>query len=105
MPIYEYHCLACGHQKDVLQKVTDDPLVVCPACGEEQFSKKVSAPGFQLKGTGWYETDFKNKSGGDQPGRPSDSSAGQATGAESTAKKESTSKGSDSSGGSAATAA
>ncbi len=62
MPIYEYHCLECGHSKDVLQKVTDAPLVDCPECGVSKFEKKISAPGFQLKGTGWYETDFKNKS-------------------------------------------
>ena len=105
MPIYEYHCLACGHQKDVLQKVSDDPLVVCPACGEDQFSKKVSAPGFQLKGTGWYETDFKNKSGGEQKSTSTDSSTGPAAGSGATMKKDSTTKGSDSTGGSAATAA
>ena len=67
MPIYEYHCLECGHQKDVLQKVSDAPLVDCPACEKARFAKKISAPGFQLKGTGWYETDFKNKSTGGDP--------------------------------------
>ena len=61
MPIYEYHCLECGHTKDVLQKWSDPLLTDCPACEKPSFSKKVSAPGFQLKGTGWYETDFKDK--------------------------------------------
>ena len=61
MPIYEYHCLECGHTKDVLQKLSDPLLTDCPACEKPSFSKKVSAPGFQLKGTGWYETDFKDK--------------------------------------------
>ena len=63
MPIYEYHCLECGHAKDVLQKLSDPLLTECPACKKPSFSKKVSAPGFQLKGTGWYETDFKDKPG------------------------------------------
>ena len=64
MPIYAYRCAACGHARDVLQKMSDDPLTVCPACGAEQFSKQVTAAGFQLKGSGWYVTDFRNGSGG-----------------------------------------
>jgi putative FmdB family regulatory protein len=63
MPIYAYKCSACGHAKDVLQKISDDPLTVCPACGASAFSKQVTAAGFQLKGSGWYVTDFR--SGGD----------------------------------------
>ncbi|MEH0167535.1 FmdB family zinc ribbon protein [Roseateles microcysteis] len=59
MPIYAYRCSACGHAKDVLQKLSDAPLVTCPACGAESFSKQVTAAGFQLKGSGWYATDFK----------------------------------------------
>ena len=59
MPIYAYKCDACGHAKDVLQKMSDAPLTECPACGASQFSKQLTAPGFQLKGTGWYATDFK----------------------------------------------
>ncbi|MBQ0931748.1 zinc ribbon domain-containing protein [Ideonella sp. 4Y16] len=59
MPIYAYRCGACGHTKDVLQKMSDAPLTVCPACGAEQFSKQLTAAGFQLKGSGWYATDFK----------------------------------------------
>ena len=59
MPIYVYKCGACGHAKDVLQKMSDAPLTDCPACGAAAFSKQLTAPGFQLKGTGWYATDFK----------------------------------------------
>jgi putative FmdB family regulatory protein len=60
MPIYAYRCSACGHQKDVLQKLSDAPLSTCPACGAETFTKQVTAAGFQLKGSGWYATDFRN---------------------------------------------
>lgn len=59
MPIYEYRCEACGHGEEHLQKVSDAPLGVCPACGKESYRKQLSAAGFQLKGTGWYATDFK----------------------------------------------
>jgi putative FmdB family regulatory protein len=59
MPIYAYKCDACGHAKDVLQKMSDEPLTDCPACGAPKFNKQLTAPGFQLKGTGWYATDFK----------------------------------------------
>lgn len=59
MPIYAYRCSACGHAKDVLQKLSDAPLTTCPACAAESFSKQVTAAGFQLKGSGWYVTDFK----------------------------------------------
>jgi putative FmdB family regulatory protein len=54
MPIYAYKCESCGHAKDVLQKISDAPLTDCPACGAPKFSKQLSAPGFQLKGSGWY---------------------------------------------------
>lgn len=59
MPIYEYQCQSCGHLHEALQKVSDAPLVACPACGAPELRKKVSAAGFRLKGGGWYETDFK----------------------------------------------
>jgi putative FmdB family regulatory protein len=59
MPIYAYRCSACGHAKDVLQKLSDPLLSTCPACGAETFTKQVTAAGFQLKGSGWYATDFK----------------------------------------------
>ncbi len=62
MPIYEYRCEACGFQKDHLQKLSDAPLATCPECGAESYSKLLSAAGFQLKGSGWYATDFKGDS-------------------------------------------
>lgn len=60
MPIYEYRCDSCGHQKEFLQRMSDKPLAKCPKCGKRSFNKLMSAAGFQLKGTGWYATDFKN---------------------------------------------
>ena len=60
MPIYAYRCSDCGFQKDVLQKFSDAPLTLCPACGHESFGKQLTAPAFQLKGTGWYVTDFRD---------------------------------------------
>jgi putative FmdB family regulatory protein len=63
MPIYAYRCTACGHAKDVLQKMADAPLRVCPACQAETFTKQVTAAGFQLKGSGWYVTDFRGGAG------------------------------------------
>lgn len=62
MPIYVYACSSCGLQQDVLQKMSDAPLTVCPACNKEAFSKQLTAAGFQLKGGGYYVTDFKNGS-------------------------------------------
>ena len=60
MPIYAYKCSSCGHAQDVLQRVSDAPLTVCTACGAPTFAKQLTAAGFQLKGNGWYATDFKN---------------------------------------------
>jgi putative FmdB family regulatory protein len=62
MPIYEYRCDACGFQKEHLQKMNDPQLTPCPGCGKESYSKQLSAAGFQLKGNGWYATDFKGSS-------------------------------------------
>jgi len=59
MPIYEYKCSACSHELESLQKFSDAPLVTCPACGKDALTKLVSAAGFQLKGSGWYQTDFR----------------------------------------------
>ena len=59
MPIYEYRCSECGHQEEHLQKVSEAPLAQCPACGRSTYKKLLSAAGFQLKGSGWYATDFK----------------------------------------------
>ena len=64
MPLYAYKCESCGHAKDVLQKMADDPLTECPVCGKPSFKKQLTAAGFQLKGNGWYATDFKGGSGG-----------------------------------------
>ena len=72
MPIYEYRSDPCGHQKDHLQKMSDPPLSTCPACGCETYAKMLSAAGFQLKGSGWYATDFK---GGGKAPAPSSSDA------------------------------
>lgn len=65
MPIYEYRCESCQHKLETIQKISDDPLIDCPACGQPQLKKLISAAGFRLKGGGWYETDFKsgNKKG------------------------------------------
>ncbi|MCG8317418.1 MAG: zinc ribbon domain-containing protein [Pseudomonadales bacterium] len=60
MPIYEYQCQACGHEKEALQKMSDSALTECPACGQNELKKMISAAGFRLKGGGWYETDFKS---------------------------------------------
>ncbi|MCD8338594.1 MAG: zinc ribbon domain-containing protein [Burkholderiales bacterium] len=62
MPIYAYKCTNCGYEKDILQKYSDAPKTICPKCGQPTFKKQLSAPGFELKGTGWYATDFKGGS-------------------------------------------
>ena len=67
MPIYAYRCAACGHAQDVLQKLSDPVLTVCAACGEPALRKQLTAAGFQLKGSGWYATDFRN---GNTPAKP-----------------------------------
>jgi putative FmdB family regulatory protein len=59
MPIYEYKCSHCGHQLEAIQKISDDPLLLCPNCDKNGLKKQVTAPSFRLKGSGWYETDFK----------------------------------------------
>jgi len=64
MPIYAYKCASCGHTEDVMRKIADAPLTTCTACGKDTFEKQLTAPGFQLKGSGWYATDFK---GGSKP--------------------------------------
>jgi putative FmdB family regulatory protein len=61
MPIYEYQCHACGKACELLQKASEAPTTTCPSCGKDQLQRKISAPSFQLKGTGWYVTDFKEK--------------------------------------------
>ncbi len=60
MPIYEYRCNGCGHEMELMQRMSDDPMKDCPVCKESKLKKLISAAGFRLKGSGWYETDFKN---------------------------------------------
>ena len=69
MPIYAYKCADCGHEKEVLQKISDAPLTDCPSCGHPSMAKMVTAAGFQLKGSGWYATDFRNKDSGGKGGK------------------------------------
>ncbi len=83
MPIYAYKCESCGHAKDVLQKIADAPLTDCPACGAASFKKQITAAGFQLKGSGWYATDFKNGGGSSGSSAPAVSAAAGAGAAES----------------------
>jgi len=68
MPIYEYRCRSCGFEKEYLQKLSDAPITDCPQCGKAEMGKLVSAAGFQLKGSGWYVTDFKNNGAGKKDG-------------------------------------
>lgn len=75
MPIYAYRCAACGHTKDVLRKLSDPPLADCPACGAPRFEKQVTAAGFQLKGSGWYVTDFRNPAAAPTDAKPAGDAA------------------------------
>ena len=77
MPIYEYRCSSCGHELEALQKFSDAPLATCPACQRDALTKKVSVAGFQLKGSGWYVTDFKG-SGAKPAAKSGDGTAGTA---------------------------
>jgi putative FmdB family regulatory protein len=79
MPIYEYRCDDCGHEMEVIQKMSDDPLSDCPSCNGRGLRKLVSAGAFQIKGSGWYATDFKN-GGGKKPEPKSDTAGGCSTG-------------------------
>ncbi len=105
MPIYAYRCEACGFAKDALQKISDAPLTDCPACGEAKFKKQLTAAGFQLKGTGWYVTDFRN---GSNAGKPSTQDAtkseGSSAGADAAASGNNTG-GSDATGSTASSQA
>lgn len=78
MPIYAYRCATCGHAQDVLQKISDPLLTVCPSCGAGTYEKQVTAAGFQLKGSGWYVTDFRdgNKAGAKKEAGPEGGQAG-----------------------------
>jgi len=72
MPIYEYRCADCGFQNEYLQKVSEPPMTLCPSCGKETFRKLLTAAGFQLKGSGWYATDFKNSGKGASKSTPAE---------------------------------
>jgi len=78
MPIYAYRCTSCGHAQDVLQKISDPVLTVCPACGASTYAKQVTAAGFQLKGSGWYATDFRGGSTAPAPKPDGDKPAAEA---------------------------
>ena len=73
MPIYGYRCSSCGFEKDVMQKISAAPLTTCPSCGASTFAKQMSAAGFQLKGSGWYATDFKGSTGASPKTEPAKS--------------------------------
>lgn len=77
MPIYDYQCTSCGVKKELMRKVSEPNVTTCPECGQETFSKLVSAPSFQLSGTGWYATDFK---GGSKPEKKAEEAAPAACG-------------------------
>ncbi|NIE66972.1 FmdB family zinc ribbon protein [Burkholderia sp. Ax-1719] len=90
MPIYAYRCESCGFDKDCLQKISDAPLTQCPSCGADTFRKQVTAAGFQLKGSGWYVTDFRggnSNSNGGNNGASAAASGAKAEGASSEASK------------------
>jgi len=98
MPIYEYRCDDCGQRKDYLQKISDAPVDTCPACGSKTFAKALTAAGFQLKGSGWYATDFKGGSG--STAKAADSSSESASTTTDAPKADASSPKTDSSGGS-----
>ncbi len=103
MPIYAYRCNDCGHAKDVLQKISDPVLTTCPACGAEAFQKQITAAGFQLKGSGWYVTDFRGGSGGTSaPAVAGGAATASAAAGDSSASSASDSSSSSSDGGSSA---
>ena len=84
MPIYAYRCEACGFAKDILQKISDAPLTDCEACGKPAMKKQVTAAGFQLKGSGWYVTDFRNNGNNGGSAKPKTDSAEAASGSNAT---------------------
>src|SRR6476469_6974617 len=82
MPIYEYRCAQCGHQQEFLQKVSDAPLTQCPKCSKPSLAKMVTAAGFQLKGSGWYATDFKGKGASSTTAKPADAAGDKSSGSD-----------------------
>lgn len=98
MPIYAYRCTACGYEKEHLQKLSDAPMTECPKCGAAAYKKQLTAAGFQLKGTGWYATDFKGGSSKNAESATKDATASKessSTGDTSSSTKESTGTGGD----------
>jgi putative FmdB family regulatory protein len=104
MPIYAYRCESCGFQKDALQKMSDAPLTTCPECGKDTFVKQVTAAGFQLKGSGWYVTDFRGGNNGAPAAAKKDDGAKAETKSESASDSGSSSKESSKSDSSSASA-
>lgn len=103
MPIYEYRCQSCGHELEKLQKLSDPPLVDCPDCQKPELKKQISAAGFRLKGSGWYETDFKkdrkrNIAGESDGDKKKDGSGDSASKKESATRSDSSSGKSETSG-------
>jgi putative FmdB family regulatory protein len=91
MPIYEYLCNSCGAEKEHLQKISDAPIAACPVCGSSNYVKRISAAGFQLKGSGWYVTDFKNNKTQQTESKASTKESAPPAAADTTAAKESSS--------------
>lgn len=100
MPIYAYRCESCGFEKDALQKMSDAPLTQCPQCGKETFVKQVTAAGFQLKGSGWYVTDFRGGNNGAAAASKKEEGGKRDEGAKAETKSESASDSGNSSNGS-----
>jgi len=92
MPIYEYVCTECEHSHEALQKMSDAPLTDCPVCGISALKKKISASGFRLSGSGWYETDFKSDKQRNLVDKPKESSAKSDTSSKTSTKKEASGK-------------
>lgn len=92
MPIYEYVCTECEHAHEALQKLSDAPLLDCPACATASLKKKISAPGFRLSGSGWYETDFKTDKQKNLVDKPGESSAKTSGSGKSSGQKETSAK-------------
>ncbi|MGV6807184.1 MAG: FmdB family zinc ribbon protein [bacterium] len=105
MPIYEYQCASCEAHHEALRKISDEPLTICPACGKPELKKKISAAGFRLSGSGWYETDFKSgnkKNLAGEAGAKSDTPSSSESNAKSTDAKSSSAAKTDKSSGASA---
>ena len=92
MPIYEYICGVCGYELEIIQRIKESPLTECPICKENALRKKLSVAAFHLKGTGWYETDFKNKKDDDEKSKKPETEDSKSTDSGSSEKKDSSEK-------------